>query len=70
MNVVVFSIDEESLSDSGITIFISLQVELDLVWEEWALVRSDDFALVCEDGALVPVLLTLELLKQLSSIDR
>ena len=65
MHVEVLSINEETLSNSSVAIFIGRDVELDFISKKSALVLAEYASLVCEDGALVPVLLLLQLLCQL-----
>ncbi len=65
MHIKVFVVYEEALAHCGVTVFVGLEVEFDLVREKGTLMGGEEFSLVGEDGRLVPVLLSLELLEQL-----
>ena len=59
MHVEVLIINEEALAHRRVAVLVRLQVELDLIRQQGALVGTDDLALVREDGAAMPVLLLL-----------
>ena len=59
MHVKVLIVDEEALAHRGVTVLVRLQVELDLIRQQGALVGTDDLPFVREDGAAMPILLLL-----------
>ena len=68
VHVEVLVVDEEALAHCRVAVVEGADVEFDLVRKQRALVRCDDFALVREDGAALPVLLLLKLLKQVRRV--
>ena len=60
MYIKMLIVDKEAFSNSSITIFICLEVKLDLVGEKIAFVRCNYLALISEHSTAVPVLLGLE----------
>ena len=59
MHIKVLIVDEEALAHRGVAVLVRLQVELDLIWQERALIGTDDLPLVREDGTPMPVFLLL-----------
>ena len=59
MHIEMLIIDEEALAHSRVAVLERLQVELDLIRLQGALVGTDDLTLVREDGTAMPVLLLL-----------
>ena len=59
MHIKVLIVDEEALAHRGVAVLVRLKVELDLIWQERALIGTDDLPLVREDGTPMPVFLLL-----------
>ena len=59
MHIKVLIVYEEALAHRGVAVLVRLQVELDLIWQERALIGTDDLPLVREDGTPMPVFLLL-----------
>ena len=59
MHIEMLIIDEEAFAHRRVAVLERLQVELDLIRQQGALVGTDDLALVREDGTAMPVLLLL-----------
>ena len=59
VHIEMLIVDEEALAHRGVAVLVRLQVELDLIRQQGALVGTDDMPLVREDGAAMPVLLLL-----------
>ena len=68
VHVEVLVVDEEALAHCRVAVVEGADVEFDLFRQQGALVGSDYFTLVCEDGAALPVLLLLKLLEQVRRV--
>ena len=60
MHIKVLIIDKEALADCCVTVFVSLQVKLDLICLERALISCDHLSLICKDSTAMPIFLLLQ----------